>query len=315
LATGAVSINALAGTVAAGYAGNISGLGIATFAGVENFDITSGDFNDTITTGDGNDVVHAGGGSDIVNLGGGDDEAIYTLAANYGAYDVYQGGAGVDTLTLEFTEEEWNDDDVQSEIANYQEHLASGSSDSFQFGDSLTVSEFEHLSVRIGDGDATDMTVAPVDDIVAGTFDDITTDNYGAVPNGYLGLNWSGFSLLNAPNYFTQDTGYVRGNTSPDYVVFAYGTGTVSGVDDDEFEFVSTTLTAAWNDNLNIDINGYRDGLLIYETTVIVSDDEPTVFTFNWDDVDEVTFSPYGGTDAGTPGGGAFLAMDDISFA
>ena len=74
-------------------------------------------------------------------------------------------------------------------------------------------------------------------------------------------------------------------------------------------------MTAAWNDNLNINIDGYRDGVLIYDTTVIVSDDGPTVFTFNWDDVDVVTFTPYGGTDAGTPGGGIHLAMDDISFA
>jgi hypothetical protein len=39
--------------------------------------------------------------------------------------------------------------------------LASGSSDPFVFASGLTVSEFEHLSVRIGDGDTTDMTSAP----------------------------------------------------------------------------------------------------------------------------------------------------------
>jgi Ca2+-binding RTX toxin-like protein len=168
-ATGAVSINTLAGNAAAGYAGNISGLGIATFAGVENFEITSGDFNDTITTGDGNDVVHAGAGNDIVNLGGGDDEAIYTLASNYGATDVYLGGAGNDTLTLEFTADEWNNNTlVQSEIARYQAHLVDDSSDEFHFVSGLTVSEFENLSVRIGDGDAVDMTVAPVDDVPYG---------------------------------------------------------------------------------------------------------------------------------------------------
>ncbi len=157
----------LAGDGDAGYAGNISGLGIATFAGVENFEITSGSFNDTITTGDGNDVVHAGAGSDIVNLGGGDDEAIYTMAANYGAYDVYEGGAGVDTLTLEFTEEEWNNIPlIQTEIVRYQDHLVNDSSDPFLFASGLKVSDFEHLSVRIGDGDATDMTLAPVEGMI-----------------------------------------------------------------------------------------------------------------------------------------------------
>jgi Ca2+-binding RTX toxin-like protein len=164
-AAGAVSINSLSGNVDIGYSGNVSGFGAATFLGVENFHISSGAANDIITTGDGADVVHAGGGSDIVNLGGGDDEAIYTMAANYNESDVYQGGDGVDTLTLEFTTEEWNQGQfVQEDITRYQAHLADPNSGSFAFtAFDLTVSEFEHLSVRIGDGDATDMTVAPVE--------------------------------------------------------------------------------------------------------------------------------------------------------
>jgi VCBS repeat-containing protein len=182
LASGAVSINTLAGTAAAGYAGNISGLGIATFAGVENFKITSGTFNDTITTGDGNDVVHAGAGNDTVNLAGGNDEAIYTMAANYGAYDIYQGGTGDDTLTLEFTKEEWNDDDVQSEIANYQEHLSSGSSASFHFGSSLTVSEFESLNVIV-DGVALDLNSTTVNDVADLNEDDNATQFASVLDN------------------------------------------------------------------------------------------------------------------------------------
>jgi len=158
LATGAVSINALAGTVAAGYAGNISGLGIATFAGVENFEITSGDSDDTITTGDGTDIIRSGAGSDTVNLAGGNDEAIYTMAANDGASDVYQGGSGVDTLTLELTATEWQSAAVQTDIANYQifqaahTNLGSGEADSdvFEFSAfDLDASEFEALSVVV----------------------------------------------------------------------------------------------------------------------------------------------------------------------
>jgi Ca2+-binding RTX toxin-like protein len=162
-ATGAVSINTLAGNVDAGYAGNISGLGIATFAGVENFEITSGGFDDVITTGDGTDVVHAGGGSDIVNLAGGDDEAIYTMGANVGASDVYKGGDGVDTLTLEFTEDEWlNGQFVQTDIANYLEfqeaNTGGANSALFQFtAFDLSVSEFEALNVIV-DGVALDPT-------------------------------------------------------------------------------------------------------------------------------------------------------------
>jgi hypothetical protein len=151
----AVSINSLSGNVDIGYSGNVSGFGAATFLGVENFHISSGAANDIITTG-GGDVVHAGAGSDIVNLAGGNDEAVYTMAANDDAYDIYQGDDGVDTLTLEFTKDEWFDAKVQSAITLYQAHLARGSSHTFTFGDSLTVSEFEHLSVRIDGGAGAD---------------------------------------------------------------------------------------------------------------------------------------------------------------
>jgi hypothetical protein len=165
LATGAVSINTLAGNVDAGYAGNISGLGIATFAGVENFEITSGGFDDVITTGDGNDVVHAGGGSDIVNLAGGADEAIYTMAANDGASDVYKGGDGVDTLTLNLTQDQWDSDEVKADIAAYLAFQEAPTSPSGEAGSTvfkftafdLSVSEFENLRAFAG-GDEVDPT-------------------------------------------------------------------------------------------------------------------------------------------------------------
>jgi hypothetical protein len=63
--------------------------GNVTVAGVENFEITSGDFNDPITTGAGNYTV---------NLAGRNDEATYTMAVKESASDAYHGGAGVGTL-------------------------------------------------------------------------------------------------------------------------------------------------------------------------------------------------------------------------
>ncbi len=222
-ATSAVSINALAGTVAAGYAGNISGLGIATFAGVENFEITSGDSDDAITTGDGNDVVQAGAGSDTVNLAGGNDEAIYTMAANTGASDVYQGGAGVDTLTLEFTQTEWDENRaIQTDIANYQEHLASRSSDSFVFkAFGLDASEFENLSVRIGHGNAADMTTASLEGAISnlvnpvGVQDGLPTPDGGAATDTSMPATdaespWTGLGEGEVYPYWAADEGEMR---------------------------------------------------------------------------------------------------------
>jgi VCBS repeat-containing protein len=174
------------------------------------------------------------------------------------------------------------------------------------------------VSYNVSDGitataNTATLVVNGVTDPTTLTFDDITTNDGAIVPSGYGGLSWSGAWVLNATTYFTQDSGYFRGTTSGEYVT--YNSGMLSVTDPvDEFDFVGVTLTAAWNDDLNIDVTGYRDGVELYSRTVVVSDDEPTPFTFNWEDVDRVTFQAYGGTDAGTPGGGPYLAMDDFIF-
>lgn len=61
------------GTLASGYAGTLSGMGAATFAGVEHFVVTSGQGNDTITGGGGDDIIDTGTGNDVINAGGGAD--------------------------------------------------------------------------------------------------------------------------------------------------------------------------------------------------------------------------------------------------
>jgi Ca2+-binding RTX toxin-like protein len=91
-ATGAVSINGLAGTAAAGYAGNISGLGIATFAGVENFEITANVSNDTITTGDGKDTINGGGGNDVLSGGGDEDAFVFIGLSGHDEITDFEGG-------------------------------------------------------------------------------------------------------------------------------------------------------------------------------------------------------------------------------
>jgi hypothetical protein len=86
------------GTVAAGYAGTLSGNGAASFAGVEKFDITSGSGRDNITGGDGDDIIDTGTGDDEVDAGGGSDY----IYGNGG--DTIDGGEGgqtdSDTLNL-----------------------------------------------------------------------------------------------------------------------------------------------------------------------------------------------------------------------
>ena len=96
-ATGAVITSVPAGAFADGYAGTITGLGAATYAGIENFDITTGSGNDSITTGDGNDTINTGTGIDYISAGSGSD---YIYGNANDVIDGGEGGTDDDTLNL-----------------------------------------------------------------------------------------------------------------------------------------------------------------------------------------------------------------------
>lgn len=71
------------------------------------------------------DTLDGGAGSDHVKGGRGDDTLRYTMSENVGERDFYVGGTGNDTLHLAFSLEEWERDDVQSDIAAYLDFLQS----------------------------------------------------------------------------------------------------------------------------------------------------------------------------------------------
>ncbi len=96
-ATSDVITSVPAGAFAAGYAGTISGMGAVTYAGIENFDITTGSGNDSITTGDGDDTINSGTGIDQISAGAGSDY-IYGNASD--VIDGGEGGTDSDTLNL-----------------------------------------------------------------------------------------------------------------------------------------------------------------------------------------------------------------------
>lgn len=145
------------------------------------------------------------------------------------------------------------------------------------------------------------------------TFDDIGTG--GSIPNGYGGLNWSSVHYLNGTTYPLSPSGYYNGRVSGDYVAWNGSGGDVlSNTAAGTFDFNSTYLTAAWNNGLNIQVRGYNNGILLYDQTVIVDQFGPTLFVFNYLGIDDLKFTTFGGVDAGTPGSGQQMAMDNFTF-
>ena len=157
------------------------------------------------------------------------------------------------------------------------------------------------------------------------TFDDISYSDGGttivlavSITNGYAGLDWGNFGAVNVPMeaslYGTN--GYYYGMVSAPSVAFN-GAGTQAEIDSPgtNFNFLSAYLTGAWNSNLNIEVQGFNGANLLYDEIVVASATNPTLFVFNYLDIDRLTFNSFGGQPAGFPlGGGEVFVMDNMSF-
>lgn len=142
------------------------------------------------------------------------------------------------------------------------------------------------------------------------TFDSGLT-TVAAIPNGYGGLNWS--TNFYAMNTSSATGGYVNGTVSPSFVAYNRLGSNVWFGDSDPFTFNSVYLTGAWNNGLSVQITGKLAGNTVYSTTVTVDASGPTLFTFDWLNIDEVDFASDGGTNAGYGGMGTQFVMDNLT--
>ena len=122
------------------------------------------------------------------------------------------------------------------------------------------------------------------------------------------------FGRLQCSTYGISNSGYCRGRASGDWVGYFASTASIAKTGALPFTFNGAYLTAAWNDNMSIQVVGYRNNVVVYTQTKIISDDVATYFAFNYLNVDRVTFRSFGGVDAGTPGAGSWVAMDNVTF-
>ena len=164
------------------------------------------------------------------------------------------------------------------------------------------------------------------------TFDD-TGDSGPGIPAGYGGFNWEKLtpdgatafrildvtSILSNPDY--AGTGYLNSLVSSDFVAFNnHGDPAWMSSITGPFDFNGVYFTAAIRDGLNIAVNGYLDGSLLYSSTVVVDTTSPSWFEFNYSGVDELSFTSFGGTVApGAPFPDStdprfHFAMDNFTF-
>lgn len=146
------------------------------------------------------------------------------------------------------------------------------------------------------------------------TFEGLTTLRGTAMPAGYGGLDWTNFFLVNGPleALIFPDTGFTNGVVSGQYAAFAGG-GPEASASGAPFDFDSAYLTGVWNNGLNIDVRGYLADTLRYDQTVVVNTTGPTLFTFDYFDIDTLTFDSFGGINADLGGSGTQFTMDNMT--
>jgi len=148
-------------------------------------------------------------------------------------------------------------------------------------------------------------------------FDDMSTSTNAVITNGYHGLIWTNFDIINAP-LFTKTAGpngYNYGMVTASNVAFNFG-GIPAEIDSfsTNFNFSSAYLTGVWRSNLNIEVQGFGGTNLLYDTIVVPNATNPTLFTFNYLNINRLTFNSFGGQPAGFAGLGAQFAMDNFTF-
>jgi hypothetical protein len=150
------------------------------------------------------------------------------------------------------------------------------------------------------------------------TFDDLQETGSGSYLTApYQGLVWSNFAAYNAilsPSVFGTNGYY--------YGVVSLSNAAVNGIGNPaeinsmgtNFNFLSIYFTGTYNSNLSIEVKGFNGGNLLYDQTVVASATNPTLFTFNYLNVDRLYFSDFGGQPAfGTPSAPQFV-MDNFTF-
>jgi hypothetical protein len=160
------------------------------------------------------------------------------------------------------------------------------------------------------------------------TFDDLPETGSGTLlASPYYGLTWGGFYVNNAilytnilpheiPSLTDGLSGNYYGMVSPSNVALMAkdgGSGEIYSASN--FNFFSAYLTGEWNNNLNIEVQGFSGTNLLYDQIVVASATNATLFTFSYLDIDRLVFSGSGGQPAfGLSNQYSSIIMDNFTF-
>lgn len=141
--------------------------------------------------------------------------------------------------------------------------------------------------------------------------------NNSAVPDGYGYVNWTNFYAVDAvgTNNSINPSGYESDVISRNNVLYN-NDGIPAAIYSERYAFYlhSAYLAAAWNDNLQVQVNGYYENRLVYSTNYTLSTTHSNLVGFRDVPVTEVDFISSGGTPhGGYTGSGEHFAADNVT--
>lgn len=143
----------------------------------------------------------------------------------------------------------------------------------------------------------------------------VSPGGYYDLMSSYGGLTWVNMNALNySPTLDGTTGGYIAGAVS--------GTTTAIGNDGDvtsatPFTFNSAYFTGAFNDGLNVTVEGWNSGSLLYTTSFTVDASAPTFRTFDYAGIDDLRITSFGGTLSPSVTYGGFgdnVVIDNFAF-
>jgi len=146
------------------------------------------------------------------------------------------------------------------------------------------------------------------------TFDELVTAVTDPIPNGYGGFQWNNFAFACRDFILSQyaGTGYDNGMVSTPNIAYNENGNPAAFSSDTPFTLNGAYLTGAWNNGLQIIVDGLVNDSVVYSRTVVVDTTSPTWFDFNFQNVTKVNFTSSGGTPAHGNDFGYQIIMDNL---
>ncbi|MDP4026848.1 Hint domain-containing protein [Methylobacterium sp. NEAU 140] len=140
------------------------------------------------------------------------------------------------------------------------------------------------------------------------SFDNTSGSGTGgqAIPNGYGGFNWTNFNALDGTQNAFQGTGYRNGIVSSPNVAFNAAGLSGSFSSTSSFTLNDFYATSAFQNPASIQVTGSLNGVQVYNTTITPNSQAPTLYSFNWTGINQVTIAP------NTPGQGQQFVIDNL---